>query len=116
MLNKYNPFASVVEAAIEYDENNTVKPFNHGYTGDIVERTVSSLSDIETAISDANNNPNDLYVLTYNKSGAMEITSEVTLTTSGHVKLVRGSNNTDYMFILKNNAQKDYRKIIKIFR
>ena len=91
-------------SAIEYDANDTVIPFDHGYTGEIVTRTVTSLADITTAISEADANPDDLYVLTYSQSGAISINTTVTLTTSGHVKIVRGSGNTDYLFAVESNG------------
>lgn len=90
--------------AIEYDENNRVIPFDHGYTGEVVSRTVTSLQDIMTALSDADANPNNLYVLTYSQSGTISINTTVNLVTNGHVKIVRGSGNTDYIFTVASNG------------
>ena len=86
-LSKYNTFDTKAEA------------LTYTITGETITANVTSLSDIQTYMTTATNNPNNLYVLTYTGSSAMAVTGNVTLTTDGHVKIVRGSGNSGaYMF------------------
>ena len=110
-LARYNSFASEAQA-IEYDESNVVKPFDHGYTGGEEEIAVTSIADINAAIELANSNPDKLYILTYDQRTPITISGTVTLETSGHIKLLRKqgnsggtiSNNDGFMFYVPSGA------------
>ena len=89
--------------------NNTVVPFDHGYTGEIIDAvTITSnstgLNTIKEWLVTASNNPDNLYIITYNAGGAMTVSSNEELVTDGHVKIVRGSANGNYMFRVQSNA------------
>ena len=108
-LARYNAFASEAQA-IEYDESNVVKPFDHGYTGEVIDagtitNSGTALATIQSVLKTASQNPDNLYVLTYDAGNSFTVSQNVNLVTDGHVKIVRGPNNTGHIFSI-NNANK----------
>ena len=105
-LEDYNAFATKA-SAVEYDSNNVVVPFNHGYTGEVfdnitITNSSTGLATVQEWLATASANPDNLYVITYDAGNSMPISGTVNLVTDGHVKIVRGPNNTGHMFSVNN--------------
>ncbi len=99
-MSRLNAFENEAEAATPKSAK-----MNINYTGSLVEEEITSLEDIQSYIELADANPDNYYVLTYNGSAPITITTNTTLTTSGHIKLLRGeSNNQDYMLRVSSGA------------
>ena len=106
-LAKYNSFASEAQA-IEYDESNVVKPFDHGYTGEVIDagtitNSGTALATIQSVLETASQNPDNLYVLTYDAGNSFTVSQNVNLVTDGHVKIVKGPNAGSNIIFIDND-------------